>query len=79
MDPLDLPGTADLTADVDFSYLRSQVGGGTVLVIFSGSGATVLVVLFVLSCRFRQIARGTVQSHRDTSCTVVVLPQGASN
>jgi len=25
VDPLDLPGTADLTADVDFSYLRSQV------------------------------------------------------
>ena len=26
VDPLDLPGSADLTADVDFSFLKSQVG-----------------------------------------------------
>ena len=25
VDPLELPGTSDLTADVDFSYLKSQV------------------------------------------------------
>ena len=71
VDPLELPGTADITADVDFGLLRTQVISHSVFVC--------LVICNLCLSRCPRTARGTGRWTKPGSCSAVVSARGVSS